>query len=40
VTNPVYYIAGPEGLVTAIKITLGDAGVNEEDIRAEQFAGY
>ena len=37
---PVYYIAGPEGLVTAIGKTLGEAGVSEADIRAEEFTGY
>jgi ferredoxin-NADP reductase len=37
---PVYYVAGPEGLVSAMRKTLGDAGVTEEDIRAEEFSGY
>lgn len=37
---PVYYIAGPEGLVTAMRKTLSEAGVNESDIRVEQFTGY
>ena len=38
--SPVYYIAGPEGLVTAMRKTLSEAGVNESDIQAEQFTGY
>ena len=35
-----YYIAGPEGLVTAMRKTLSEAGVNESDINVEQFTGY
>jgi ferredoxin-NADP reductase len=38
--SPVYYVAGPQGLVTAIRTTLSGAGVNEADIRAEEFSGY
>ena len=40
VTAPIYYIAGPPALVTAMKETLTGAGVNEDDIRSEDFAGY
>jgi len=39
-TSPVYYVAGPQGLVTAIGKTLGEAGVSADGIRAEEFAGY
>lgn len=38
--SPVYYAAGPEGLVTAMRKTLAEAGVSETDIRAEEFSGY
>jgi ferredoxin-NADP reductase len=38
--SPVYYVAGPPGLVTAIRTTLSDAGVSEADILAEEFSGY
>lgn len=38
--TPVYYVAGPGGLVIAMQKMLTDAGVNETDIRAEEFAGY
>lgn len=38
--SPVYYIAGPEGLVTAIRKTLSEAGVDDSDIHVEQFTGY
>src|SRR4030095_10578060 len=37
---PVYYIAGPQGLLTAIQNTLREADVDEADIRAEEFKGY
>lgn len=38
--SPVYYAAGPEGLVTALGKTLAEAGVSEADIRVEEFSGY
>jgi ferredoxin-NADP reductase len=38
--SPVYYVAGPEGLVTAMRKTLSEAEVGEADIRAEEFSGY
>lgn len=38
--SPVYYTAGPEGLVTAMRKTLSEAEVNESDIHVEQFTGY
>jgi ferredoxin-NADP reductase len=37
---PIYYIAGPPAMVAAMKETLAGAGINEDDIRAEDFAGY
>lgn len=37
---PIYYIAGPPGMVNAMRATLADAGVDEAAIRAEEFAGY
>jgi ferredoxin-NADP reductase len=37
---PIYYVAGPPAMVTALKETLTGAGVNEDDIRSEDFAGY
>jgi ferredoxin-NADP reductase len=38
--GPIYYIAGPPTMVTAIQKTLVSAGVEEDDIRAEEFSGY
>jgi len=37
---PIYYIAGPPGMVTGVRQMLIGAGIAEEDIRAEEFAGY
>jgi ferredoxin-NADP reductase len=38
--GPVYYVAGPPGLVASMRETLVAAGVDEDDVRAEEFAGY
>jgi ferredoxin-NADP reductase len=34
------YIAGPPTMVSAARLSLSAAGVDEDDIRAEEFAGY
>jgi ferredoxin-NADP reductase len=38
--GPIYYIAGPPPMVAAMRQTLVSAGIDEDDIRAEDFAGY
>jgi len=38
--NPIYYIAGPPTMVAAARRTLIEGGVDEDDIRTEEFAGY
>lgn len=38
--NPVYYVAGPPAMTTAMRKMLAAAGVARDDIRAEEFAGY
>jgi ferredoxin-NADP reductase len=38
--GPVYYLAGPPGMVAALRQVLAAAGVDEDDIRSEEFAGY
>jgi ferredoxin-NADP reductase len=38
--SPVYYLAGPQGMVTALRTMLNDTGVSNDDIRFEEFAGY
>jgi ferredoxin-NADP reductase len=40
VTVPIYYVAGPPGMVTGVRQMLIGAGIAEEDIRAEEFYGY
>jgi len=38
--SPIYYIAGPPEMVTGLHAMLNDAGVDDDDIRAEEFSGY
>src|SRR5450759_5217470 len=38
--SPIYYIAGPPAMVTALRDMLNHAGVDDGDIRMEEFAGY
>ena len=40
VSNPIYYIAGPAGMVQASRTMLVASGVDEDDIRTEEFTGY
>lgn len=37
---PIYYIAGPPGMVQALRETLIGSAVDEDDIRIEEFTGY
>src|SRR6266487_4480487 len=38
--SPIYYIAGLTEMVNAMKTVLKDSGVNENNIRAEEFSGF
>jgi ferredoxin-NADP reductase len=38
--GPIFYIAGPLSMVAAARHTLVEAGVDEDDIRTEEFVGY
>ncbi len=38
--SPVYYAAGPPEMVAAMQRVLGEAGIDDEDIRSEEFSGY
>jgi len=38
--GPIYYIAGPPGMVAAMRQVLVQAAVDEDDIRTEEFPGY
>lgn len=40
IATPVYYIAGPPAMVSAMEAVLRRAGVKSHDIRAEAFSGY
>jgi len=39
-TQPIYYTAGPPGLVAAMKDMLSEAGVDDGDVNSEDFSGY
>jgi Na+-transporting NADH:ubiquinone oxidoreductase subunit NqrF len=38
--GPIYYSAGPPAMVTGMTKMLVGAGVDEDDIRTEEFGGY
>lgn len=38
--GPIYYLAGPPKMVAAMHKMLDEAGVDEDDLRTEEFAGY
>ena len=40
IARPAFYLAGPPAMVTAMEALLKSAGVNAENIHAEEFAGY
>lgn len=39
-TAPIYYSTGPATLVAAMRKTLNEAGVDDDNIRTEEFTGY
>ena len=40
ISAPLYYLDGPPELVAAMKTMLSQAGLDAEQIRSEEFAGY
>ena len=38
--SPIYYIAGPPEMVKGLHMMINESGVDEGDIRAEEFSGY
>ena len=38
--SPIYYVAGPTEMVKGLHTMINEAGVDEDDIRSEEFAGY
>ena len=39
-TEPIFYIAGPAAMVQDLRSMLVTSGVDEDDIRTEEFIGY
>lgn len=39
-TLPIYYIDGPPAMVNAMRQILSEAGVDDDNIRTEEFSGY
>jgi ferredoxin-NADP reductase len=40
ISNAIYYLTGPPGMVNGLRTMLVDSGVDEDDIRTEEFTGY
>lgn len=40
VAAPIYYVAGPPGMVKGLHEVLNKQGVDDDDVRTEDFAGY
>jgi Na+-transporting NADH:ubiquinone oxidoreductase subunit NqrF len=38
--SPIYYVTGPPTMVKAMHAMLKDTGVDDDNIRIEEFAGY
>lgn len=38
--GPIYYIAGPRAMVAGLRAMLNQAGIDNDDIRTEEFSGY
>jgi ferredoxin-NADP reductase len=38
--GPIYYIAGPSGMVTAMSDMLNASGISDDDLRTEEFGDY
>lgn len=39
-SSPIAYVAGPPAMVAAMRTALAAAGIDEDDVRVEDFAGY
>lgn len=39
-SQPIYYLDGPPAMVGAMRRMLSEAGVDEDNIRSEEFSGY
>lgn len=39
-SKPIYYLSGPKDMITAVRKTLNEAGIDDDNIRTEEFPGY
>lgn len=39
-TVPIYYLSGPAAMVVSMRQVLNDAGVDDDNIKTEEFSGY
>lgn len=39
-SGPIYYMAGPPAMVAALRAILNKSGVDDDEIRTEEFTGY
>jgi ferredoxin-NADP reductase len=39
-TLPIFYVAGPQAMVAAMRKALNESGVDDDNIRTEEFSGY
>ena len=40
INGPVYYVAGPSGMVTAMTTLLRSSGISDDDVKTEEFGDY
>ena len=40
VTSAIYYLTGPSSMVAGLRLVLHGSGVDDDDIRVEEFTGY
>ncbi len=38
--KPIYYISSPAAMVTAMRTMLNETGIDDDNIRTEEFSGY
>lgn len=38
--TPIYYVTGPPRMVSGVRAMLTDSGIDDDDIRTEEFSGY
>jgi ferredoxin-NADP reductase len=40
ITSAIYYVTGPPGMVKGLRTLLKATGVDDDDVRTEEFTGY